>query len=588
MRNVFRIIKISNSLSKTITGLSFLIVFGSLVELVSPLLLKKIVDELVSKTESQSKDFTNLIILIGLIFIANTLGVAITAVGERLGDHFSGVLRQILTERFYSKVLSLPQSYFDSELSGKIVNQLSRGIISVLGFINVATNFILPMFLQSLLIIALLIFYSPLTALFMFTLFPIYWIISYRSSLKWGAEEVKKNKLEDIGRGRIQEVIGNIKIIKGFGTERSEGSFVSGLLTKINKIYSSQSSTFHLYDFYRNFSLNLILLLANIVVFYSTYTGALTIGEMVLILQLITMARRPLFAMSFILTQVQSAESGSKEFFEILDLKSTEDFLSEDVTERIGSPTISFVGVTFSYQSTETVLKSVSFKIDKNETVALVGESGAGKTTIVNLILKLYEPSSGDIYLGDKKYSELSHRSIRSNIGLVFQENELFSTTIRENVSYGTNASDEQVKKALETANAWEFVSSFSDGMFTEVGERGIKLSGGQKQRIQIARAVLRDAPILILDEATSNLDAKSEKEVQDALANLMKNKLVIIIAHRFSTLQNVDKVIVIENGSISEIGTPKELSQKPGIYNDLLRFQIEGNKKLLKGFELY
>ena len=154
-------------------------------------------------------------------------------------------------------------------------------------------------------------------------------------------------------------------------------------------------------------------------------------------------------------------------------------------------------------------------------------------------------------------------------------------------MTYGTKATTAEIVSAIKAANAWDFVSKLPKGMDSEVGERGVKLSGGQKQRIQIARAILKKAPILILDEATSSLDAKSEMEVQEALEKLMQDKLVIIIAHRFSTLQNVDRVMVINAGVISEQGTPKELAQKPGVYSELLRYQIEGNKKLLEGFEL-
>lgn len=219
---------------------------------------------------------------------------------------------------------------------------------------------------------------------------------------------------------------------------------------------------------------------------------------------------------------------------------------------------------------------------------ALVGHSGAGKSTIVSLILKFYNTTKGEIYLNEKPYNDLSHTFIRQNISLVFQENELFSTTIRENVHYGNKASDKEIIEALKKANAWSFVQKLPKGLDSEVGERGVRLSGGQKQRIQIARAILKNAPILILDEATSSLDAQSEKEVQDALEYLMKDKLVIIIAHRFSTIQNVDKIIVVNDKHIEDQGNPQQLAKKKGLYSDLLKFQIEGNKKLLESFDIY
>ena len=379
-----------------------------------------------------------------------------------------------------------------------------------------------------------------------------------------------------------------MSLVKSFTNEKNEFNEVSKSLGKINQIYKIQSQTYHIFNFFRGLSLNIILFAINILVFYNAFLGKISIGEMVLILQLVNQARIPLFAMSFILTQVKMAEAGSKEYFEILDLPSKEDYAKEIDFKKISHPSIRFDNVSFKYEKSDVVLNKVSFKASENEKVALVGHSGAGKTTVVNLILKFYEPTSGEIFLKDKNYRALDHKFVRNNISLVFQENELFSSTVRENVSYGNSATEAGIIEALKLANAWDFVRSLKNGLDSEIGERGVRLSGGQKQRIQIARAILKNSPILILDEATSSLDARSEKEVQNALENLMKNKLVIIIAHRFSTIQNVDKIVVIEKGKIVDMGRPQELAARPGIYLDLLRYQIEGNKKLLEKFEIY
>jgi ATP-binding cassette subfamily B protein len=308
-----------------------------------------------------------------------------------------------------------------------------------------------------------------------------------------------------------------------------------------------------------------------------------------LLIQLLAQARLPLFAMSFILTQIQMAESGSKEFFEILELPSKENFSKNFDTEKVKTPTLEFKNVSFKYETSNMILKDISFKIGHKEQVALVGHSGVGKTTLINLILKFYEPTQGDILMKDKNYKDLDHRFIRNNIALVFQESELFSSTIRENVAYGTlDAKEEDIIKALKLANAYDFVMKLPKGIDSEVGERGVRLSGGQKQRVQIARAIMKNSPILILDEATSSLDSKSEAEVQEGIKNLMKDKLVIIIAHRFSTIQHVNKILVIDEGQVTDSGSPQELSGRPGIYRDLLHYQVEGNKKLLASFDIY
>lgn len=589
MQNIVKIIKLSKPLHGIVILLGFLILISSALQLVAPVLSKFIVDEITANLAGDEASVSKLITLIIFAFAANFAGILLNSVSDRLGDHFAGKLRQFLTEKFYNKVLTLPQSYFDGQVSGKIVNQLNRGIFTIYQFLNGASNFMLPTFIQSLFTIFILAYFNLPIAFFTFILFPIYLMLSYYSTVKWGKEEVKKNKIDDITRGRINEVIYNIRLVKGFTNEKKEFETVSEGLSSINKIYAKQSSTFHKFDFARNLSLIIILFIINIIVFYNTFIGILTIGEMVLILQLFNQARVPLFAMSFILTQIQQAEQGSKEYLEILELPTAEDYNAKSSSSIIKDPEIEFKKVSFKYEESDNVLENVSFVIPAKEKVALVGHSGAGKSTIVNLIMKLYQPTGGKIFLKGKSYQDLTPKFVRDNIALVFQENELFSSTVKENVAYGKpNASKKDIISALKMANAYEFVQKLPKGIDSEIGERGVKLSGGQKQRIQIARAILKNAPILILDEATSSLDAKSEREVQVALENLMKNKLTIIIAHRFSTIQNVDKIVVIENGKITNYGTPKELSSRKGLYAELLNYQIEGNQKLLDQFGLH
>lgn len=589
MKNIFRIIRISRPLYRLFSISCILILLSVLTDLAIPFFSKLIVDQIVSKISGGAGDIRYLAILIGLSFATGLVGLVFRGLSNRLGDHIAGLMRQFLTEKFYYKILSLPQTYFDSEVSGKILNQLNRGITIIQTFMNTMSNFFLPTLLQSVFTIVFMAYYSIPVAFFTFLLFPIYLYLSHLSTKKWGEEEGKKNKIEDHMRGRINEVIANIKLVKSFISEHIEYKTLNNNLTESNRIYARQSSTFHKYDFLRNLSLVIIFTIVMVIVFYNTYSGILSVGEMVLLLQLLNQAQRPLFAMSFILTRIQEAETGSKEFFEILGLPSAEDFNGKTKYKKLDKTNITFDAVSFKYETSDTIIKDVSFAIHEKEKVALVGHSGVGKSTIVNLILKFYNPTGGRILLNDTDYCEADHRFIRNNISLVFQESELFSTTIRENVAYGNqSATEKDIIKALKAANAWDFVNKYPKGMESQVGERGVRLSGGQKQRIQIARAILKDSPILILDEATSSLDSKSEMEVQKGLENLMKNRLTIIIAHRFSTIQNVDKIIVVDEGRIVGMGSPRELSTRPGVYKDLLQYQISGNKKLLESFEIY
>ncbi len=596
MKNIGKIIKLARPLHGLLIAISALITLGALIELLSPWLLKMVVDVLdtVAKDpkalgpDMTSGPFLTIILLVVAMLVANIAGQALSNISSRMGDHFAGLLRKYLTERFFEHSLTLSQTYFDSELSGKIMSQLNRGVQVISDFFNVATNFIVPSFLQAVFTIVVLAYYSPLIAVFVFLLFPIYIYLSARSTQAWAKYQQGRNTHEDVVRGRLSETILNIRLVRGFNNQLGEIKTVKSAFVKINEFVAKQSFTFHIYDFARNTALYLILTGVFLILFYQAFTKLITFGEVVLIIQLINQIRRPLFAMSFVLGRIQEAETGSKEYFAILELPSREPLEIKDKPKEITNPELTFANVSFAYDDTKTVLHDLNFRIKKHETIALVGKSGAGKTTITNLIMKFYDPTSGSIRMGEHEYKNLTTSDVRHNIALVFQDHELFSTSIRENVAYGSNASDQEIRVALEKAQAWSFVSELPKGIDSEVGERGVKLSGGQKQRIQIARAILKNAPILILDEATSSLDAQSESLVQEALSVLMKDRLVLVIAHRFSTIRDADRIIVLDKGHVIDQGTPHELSTREGIYQDLLRFQVDGNKKLLESFELH
>jgi len=589
MENIFKIVKMSKPMHRWIGVAAILITLQAILQQATPVTLKFVVDELTKQIADKNGDYQKLTVLFLIILLINVSNVLVTSIGARLGDYISSRLGRYLTEKFYEKIFTLPQKYFDSEMSGKIVNQLNRGIISIRGFVGTATNFIVPAILQAIFGIGVLAYFDIKIGMLALAVFPVYIAISSYSTKRWGKIQEEKNVHEDATRGRIAEAISNIKLVKTYNTQHQEWKYVSEKYHVINKLYDKQSIQYHVLNFVREFGLEVAFVAILYLIFKSTFLGDFTLGEMVLVIQLLNQLRWPLFGMSYILEQVQRAEADSKAFFEILELKGSEKYHHEKQKGILRQPTIKFEHVNFSYEDGSPVLVDLNFELAKQETVALVGNSGAGKTTLINLILKLYEPTSGEIKIANKKYSESDHAWIRDHMALVFQDNELFSSTVRENVAYGVSGiTDEQIWEALRQANADEFVTKFKEGLDAQIGERGVKLSGGQKQRIQIARAILHDKPILILDEATSSLDSKSEKLVQDALEKLFKNRMVIIIAHRFSTIQNVDRIVVLEDGKIADQGTPQELAKHKGLYSELLKYQVDGNKKLLKSYELY
>jgi ATP-binding cassette, subfamily B, bacterial len=589
MQSIVKIIRLSKPQRGLIAVACVLITLQAALTQATPIVFKYVVDELTAQISHGLGNYSQLMFLFALILVINIGGVILKTVNQRLGDHISSRLTRYLAELYYRKVFTLPQVYFDGEISGKILNQLNRGIVSIGGFVGTATNFIFPALLQAGFGIIVLSYYDRTIGLLALAVFPMYIAISSYSTKRWGKIQVVKNTHEDAARGRIQEVVSNIKLVKTYNTQQREWQYVSGEYGVINKLYDRQSTQYHILNFLREFGLEIAFVIILSLIFNKTFAGTLSLGEMVLIIQLLSQLRWPLYGMSYMLEQTQRAEADSKEFFAVLELPEVEAYQTHKLPAQAKHPELKLTGVGFSYTPGNPVLTDINLVFDKKETVALVGHSGAGKTTLINLLLKLYEPSAGGISLSDKKYSDASHAWVRSHVALVFQDTELFSSTIRENVAYGLeNATDAQVIKALKQANAYEFVAKFPEGIHAKIGERGVRLSGGQKQRVQIARAILHDKPILILDEATSSLDSKSELLVQDALESLFKNRLVIIIAHRFSTIQNVDKIVVLDGGTIADSGSPQELAQRTGVYSELLRYQVEGNKKLLQKYDIF
>jgi ATP-binding cassette subfamily B protein len=500
-------------------------------------------------------------------------------------------LQKLLSQRYYEHVLSLPQKYFDTELSGKIINRMSRGINQLGSFMQTMSNNFLQFLFSTVFSLVIVAIYSWPVALMLLSLYPMFIWLTTRTSSKWQTYQKVINEEQDIASGRFAESVSQVRVVKSFLQETRELLFFKRRYNKVVATTYPQSKLWHTQDILRRSVLNIIFLAVFVFIFVQTARGVYSIGTMVLLIQYALLIRMPIFTISFLVDAVQRAISNSRDFFEVMDVVPEITDMSGAQNIRIGAGEVVFDNVQFGYDEGKPVLKGVNFTVKPDTKVALVGESGEGKTTLTNLLLRLYDVTDGEIRIDGQSVSKVTQRSLRGSIGIVFQEPALFSGTIRENIAYANpKASDKEIAAAARAANAHDFIEKFEKGYDTEIGERGLKLSGGQKQRIAIARALLKDAPILILDEATSSLDSKSEAMVQEALERLMKGRTTIIIAHRLSTIQNVDQIVTLSNGTVNETGSPRELAATKGIYAELLQLQNrhnESGKKQLKKYDI-
>lgn len=572
-------------------GIAVTSIVTALMTLAIPFVIKDATDLVVAAAQGGNADVNRAAMLAVLLMALDIGGRLVTNIGGYWGDVMAEKLRTHLSVRYYEHLLTLPQGYYDNELTGTIINRLNRAITEVTRFLNMFANHFSQMLLTTVMTVVIVSFYSWELALLVLMIYPVFGWLTAMTSVKWQRLQHQKNHEVDVASGRFAEVISQIKVVKSYVREKLElRHFTKHFLRSID-INGEQSRYWHVMDVARGVVLAIIFFGIYILIFTETIQGRFTIGEMVLLITLINAVRVPISSLSFVVDQYQRAVTGSRDFVDVMNTKPAITDQREAKSIHVTDGEISFEDVSFSYDDETPVLKSISFKIRPGEKLALVGESGEGKTTISNLLMRLYEPTGGAITIDGTDITSATQTSVRKNIATVFQDPALFSGMIRENIAYGrSSASEEDVIQAAKAANAHEFIGKLPDGYDSLVGERGIKLSGGQKQRIAIARAVLKDAPILILDEATSSLDTRSEHLVQAALERLMKGRTTLIIAHRLSTIAHVDTIVTLKNGQVDEVGPPAKLARTGGIYAGLLELQagttIEDKEKL-KNFEL-
>ena len=522
---------------------------------------------------NSEEDNFNSLLALSLIFIALGRGI-----GFFIGNYFMskvgfGIVHDLRSELF-EKLHDLPKSYFDANQSGQLINRITFTTTQVSGAAsNAVKTLIREGFLLIGLFIYLLILNFKLTLLLIGTA-PLIALIVYVAGkrLKKLAKKIQ-TAMGDVTHIASEAVDGHVEI-KSFNAQEYENArFLEANSSNKNQNLKLEATG--------NMATPIIQVLVSIslsIVAYFALGSQLGISldaeTFVAFFTAAGLMAKPIRQLSNINIIVQKGLAAANEIFEQLDQEIEED---EGINEDKIEGKIEFNNINFSYDTGKQILSNISFSIEENETVAIVGKSGSGKSTIANLIPRFYNHSSGEILIDGKSISEFSLKHLRSSISIVNQSPSLFNDTISKNIAYGDDSVDvEKLKESAKLSGCDEFISNLPEGYESEIGDDGVLLSGGQRQRLAIARAFYKDSPIIILDEATSSLDTESELIVQEALEKLITDRTTIVIAHRLSTIENASKIIVLDNGVISETGTHEELIKNESIYHSLYKNKFE------------
>ncbi len=482
-----------------------------------------------------------------------------------------------MRKQVFSHLLTLPISYFDKNQTGDIVSRLSYDIDTI--NTSLSTD-LLHIITSAITIIGsfvmMIIISPPLILVFVITLPISIWFIKYRSQKVRPLFRRRSAKLGELN-GYAEEMLSGQKTIKAYNRE-------DVIIDRFNAKNDEAVSTFYEAEYQGsvigpgvNFISNLSMSLVSMFGTILFITGGITLSGISEFIQYSRRFSGPVGEIANIIADLQSATSAAERIFRVLD-EAPEKIDSEDavtVTDVIGG--VTFRDIKFGYEEGKTVISDFSLDVKPGSTVAIVGPTGAGKTTIANLLMRFYDPQSGDILLDGKSIYEITRDSLRRSFTMVLQDTWLFEGTIRDNIAFGNeNVTDDDIVRAAKTAGIHDYVMSLKDGYDTVLSDDGVNISKGQKQLLNISRALLSDAPILILDEATSNVDSRTEQMIQKAMLSLMVGRTSFVIAHRLSTIKNADIILVIRNGQIAESGNHDELLEKNGVYASLYNSQFQ------------
>ena len=555
-----------------IVGLLFLL-FSSLTLLAFPYVAGKLIDTAQGKEWIFNDIDSIALVLIGILFVQSVFSFFRVWLFAQVSEKSMRDIRLSL----YSRLVNLPMSFFDKRRTGELISRITSDVSLLQDTFSVT---LAELFRQIITLIAGTVFLfvtTPRLTLFMLATFPVLVIIA----MVFGKfiRKLSKDTQDELASANVivEETLQSISTVKSFAGEAYEAARYEKGLNKVVAVALKAAG-------FRGAFISFIIfaLFGGIVavMWYGAMmvsTGAMSIGDLVSFVLYTTFIGGSIAGLGDIYGQVQKAIGSSERVLEILKEEPEESLADYQDVNIKGN--VAFNNVSFNYPTRPEadVLKKVSFTINSGEKIALAGHSGAGKSTIIQLLMKFYQVNFGEITLDEKPIQHWNLKQLRSNIGIVPQEVLLFGGSIRENIAYAKpGATEEEIINAAKKANAWQFIGKFPEGLDTLVGERGVKLSGGQRQRIAIARAILKNPSILILDEATSSLDAESESLVQEALDELMKNRTTIVIAHRLATIRKVDRIYVMKDGEIVEEGNHESLAgQEGGFYANLVKLQF-------------
>ncbi len=556
---------------RKILALGFLLIIISRISaVVLPFSVKPIIDDVISKG-----DFSNLnFILIGVgisILVSAIISYALTMLLSVEAQHLISVLRANVQKH----LLRLPTRFFDNQQTGKLVSRVMNDVEGVRNLVG--TGFLQLIGGVLMAFICLFFLISISWQLTLFTLFPIslFGIISMKAFGKIRPIFRERGAITAEVTGRLTQTFGGVRVIKGFNAARQESIVFEKGVEKIFQNVKSSLTTTSLVTSTGGFLFGVALVGMLGIGGYMLTEKTITAGELTQFAFFLGFLIAPIFQMSNIGSQLTEAFAGLDRTEELMNMGVEDDDTIRTI--KVGSikGDIEFNDVAFAYEEGKEVLKGVSFSAPAGSVTALVGSSGSGKSTIAGLAASFLVQQSGTITVDGHDLSKVSLESYRSQLGVVLQDDFLFDGSIRENILFAKpNATEQELQAAIDGAYVSEFSGKFEKGLDTVIGERGIKLSGGQRQRVTIARAILANPRILILDEATSSLDTESESLIQESLKSLLKGRTTFVIAHRLSTIRAADQILVIEQGEIAERGKHDELIEKKGRYFELYTYQ--------------